>query len=289
MTESETTESRRRQVFVSYAQADKVVARQVAEALRNAGLFVRIDVLELAAGDSIAQRIDQAIASSDILLVLLSQSSVNSQWVQKELSAALSGELRDRAITVIPALIEDCRIPPLLADRQYLDLRRDLPAAIQRLVEQIGSAPSLDFSKLDGRAFEAMIGNLLANLGFAVQQTPPTRDSGFDFVASYRSRDPFGAEQTDTWLVEVKLYRDERVSIATLQQFLGVLVMRGGTKKGLIVTNGRLTSVARTFLEESIERSRHELRIIDGTELTNLLIQHPEIVRRYFHSGGSHE
>jgi hypothetical protein len=289
VTESETTESRRRQVFVSYAQADKVVARQVAEALRNAGLFVRIDVLELAAGDSIAQRIDQAIASSDILLVLLSQSSVNSQWVQKELSAALSGELRDRAITVIPALIEDCRIPPLLADRQYLDLRRDLPAAIQRLVEQIGSAPSLDFSKLDGRAFEAMIGNLLANLGFAVQQTPPTRDSGFDFVASYRSRDPFGAEQTDTWLVEVKLYRDERVSIATLQQFLGVLVMRGGTKKGLIVTNGRLTSVARTFLEESIERSRHELRIIDGTELTNLLIQHPEIVRRYFHSGGSHE
>jgi len=286
---SETTESRRRQVFVSYAQADKVVARQVAEALRNAGLLVWIDAWELAAGDSIAQRIDQAIASSDILLVLLSQSSVASQWVQKELSAALSGELRDRAITVIPALIEDCRIPPLLADRQYLDLRRDLPAAIQRLVEQIGSAPALDFSKLDGRAFEAMVGDLLATLGFAVQRTPPTRDSGFDFVASYRSRDPFGAEQTDTWLVEVKLYRDERVSIAVLRQLLGVLVMTGGTKKGLVVTNGRLTSVARTFLVESIERSRHELRIIDGTELTNLLIQHPEIVRRYFHSGGSHE
>lgn len=115
-------------MFVSYAQADKGVARQVAEALRDAGLLVWIDAWDLAPGDSIAERIDQGIASSDILLVLLSQSSVASQWVQKELSTALSGELRDRAITVIPALIEDCDVPPLLADRQYLDLRREGPA-----------------------------------------------------------------------------------------------------------------------------------------------------------------
>lgn len=289
MTEIGTIKPRRRQVFVSYAQADKAVARQIAEALRNAGLLVWIDAWELAAGDSIAQRIDQAIASSDILLVLLSRSSVASNWVQSELSAALSRELRDRAITVVPALIEDCDIPPLLADRQYLDLRRDLPAAIQRLVEQIGSAPALDFSKLDGRAFEGMVGDLLANLGFSVQRTPLMRDSGFDFVAFYRSRDPFGAEQTDTWLVEVKLYRDQRVSISALRQMLGFLMMAGGSKKGLIVTNGRLTSVARTFLSESTERSGHELRVIDGTELTNLLIQHPELIRTYFPPSGNRD
>jgi len=289
VTESNSTESRRRQVFVSYAQADKHVARQVAEALRDAGLPVRIDAWELADGDSLAQRIEQAIASSDILLVLLSRSSVASQWVQKELGAALSGELRDRAITVIPALLEDCDIPRLLADRQYLDLRGDLPAAIRRLVEQIGSAPRLDFSKLDGRTFEAMVGDLLTKLGFSVQRTPLARDSGFDFVALYPSRDPFGAEQTDTWLVEVKLYRDARVSIATLQQLFGILVMTGGNKRGLVVTNGRLTSVARSFLSESTERSRTELRVIDGTELTNLLIQHPEVIRTYFGSGGDHE
>lgn len=275
-------------MFVSYAQADKEVARQVAEALRDAGLLVWIDAWELAPGDSIAERIDRGIASSDILLVLLSQSSVSSLWVQKELSAALSGELRDRAITVIPALIEDCDIPPLLADRQYLDLRRDRPTAIQRLVEQIGSAPALDFAKLDSRSFEEMVGDLLVKLGFSVQRTPLTRDGGFDFVATYGHRDPFGAEQTETWLVEVKLYRDGRVSIPSLQQLLGVLVITSGSKRGLIVTNGRLTSVARTFLAESIEKSRTEVRVIDGTELTNLLIQHPEVIRKYFRSGDGH-
>lgn len=289
MNSTDTSEPRRRQVFVTYSQADRGVARQVAEALLDAGLLVWIDAWELQAGDSIGQRIDDLIASSDVLLVLLSPNSVASKWVQKELSAALSGELRDRAITVVPALVEDCDVPPLLSDRQYLDLRHDRPAAIRRLVEQIGSVPGLDFSRLDGRAFEQMIGDLLVSLGFSVQQTPVTRDSGYDFLASYRSRDPFGAEQTDMWLVEVKLYRDARVSIKALQQLIGVLATSGGSKKGLVVTNGRLTSVARTFLADSVARSRQELRVIDGTELTNLLIQHPEVARKYFPSGDSHE
>lgn len=289
MNANDISEPRRRQVFVSYAQADKDVARQVAETLRHAGLDVWIDAWELKAGDSIAQRIDESISSSDVLLVLLSPSAVASQWVQKELNTALSGELRDRAITVIPALLEDCELPPFLSDRQYLDLRHDRPAAIRRLIDQISSVPSLDFSKLDGRAFENMVGDLLGSLGFLVERTPLTRDGGYDFAASYRYHDPFGAEKTDAWLVEVKLYRDGRVSIDTLRQLIGALFMTSGNKKGLIVTDSRLTSVARTFLAESIDRSGYQLRVIDGTELTSLLIQYPEVTRNYFPVGKSHE
>jgi len=283
------TDLRRHQVFISYAQADKAVAVQVAAALQSAGLPVWIDSWELAVGDSIVDRIQQAVNSSDVLLVLLSPSSVNSHWVQSEISATLSRELRDRAITVIPALIEDCEIPPLLADRVFLDLRGDLSEAVQDLVDQIGSVPDLDFSKLDWKVFERMIADLLGKLGFVVQQTPVTRDSGFDFVASYRARDPFGALQTETWLVETKLYREQRVSISALRQMMGFLMLSGGGKKGLIITNSRLTSVARSFLAESTERSGHELRVIDGAELTNLLIQHPDLIRTYFPPRGSHE
>lgn len=289
MPDNETTESRRRQVFVSFAQADKEVARQVAEALQSAGLRVWINAWELATGDSIAQRIEQTVASSDILLVLLSPRSVNSRWVQSELSAALSGELRDRAITVIPALIEDCDIPPSLADRVFLDLRSDVPGAVQRLVDQIGSASDVDFSRLDWRTFEQMVADLLGNLGFTVQRTPVSRDSGFDFIATYRYRDPFGAEHTETWLVQTKLYREQRVSVSALRQMMGYLMLSAAGKKGLIITNSRLTSVARSFLAENSDRWGHELRVIDGTELTNLLIQHPDLIRSYFPSGRSHE
>ena len=289
MSSMEITEEPRRQVFLSYAQADKDIADRVADALRRAGLRVWFDAWELAQGDSIADRIDQAVRSSDLLVVLLSPRSVESKWVQTELSAALARELKDRAITVIPALIEDCAIPLSLADRVYLDLRHDLAGGVQRLVDQIGGAPDLQFSQLDGRTFENLVADLLGELGFAVQRTSATRDSGFDFVASHRFRDPFGAEKTETWFVEVKLYREQRVSVSTLRQVLGFLMTSRGVKKGLVVTNSRLTSIARDFLSQSAETSAHELRVIDGTELTTLLIQHPELVRRYFPRSSSSE
>lgn len=289
MSENTGSKSKQRQVFVSYAQADKKVAREVVASIRDAGLRMWIDTWELAPGDSIVEPLQKAIATSDIILILLSKNAVASDWVRYELTAALYRELQDRAVTVIPALIEDCVIPPVLADRQFLDLRRDLPAAMRRLVQQLGATPDLDFTRLDAQTFEGMVGTLLENLGFSVQRTPIGRDSTFDFLASYRSRDPFGAEQTTTWLVEVKFYRDQRVSISALQRMLGYLVTAGGSKKGLVVTNGRLTSVARTFLVESIERSGREIRVIDGTELVTLLIQHPEIVHRYFKRGADND
>jgi restriction endonuclease Mrr len=212
---------------------------------------------------------------------------VASRWVQSELNAALARELRDRAITVIPAVIEDCEVPPLLADRQHLDLRHDFQGGVQRLIGQLAAAPDIEFSRLDSRIFEGLVGDLLVELGFSVQPTPVTRDSGFDFIASHRSRDPFGAEKTDTWLVEVKFYREQRVSVSALRQMLGYLITSSGPSKGLVVTNSRMTSVAREFLSEISRKSGHELRVIDGTELTNLLIQHPKLVERYFARGGA--
>jgi hypothetical protein len=246
---------RTKQVFLSYAQDDKPVARRIAEGLRAAGLRVWFDEWELAVGDSIVPRIEQAVATSDLLLVLLSPRSVESLWVQTELSSVFAQELKDRAITLIPALIEDCEIPPVLADRHYLDLREDFDKGLERLISQLRAVPDIDFSRLDGLTFEKLVGDLLLELGFSIQQTPLTRDSGFDFIASFSSR---------------------------LRQMLGYLMTSPHVGKGLVVTNSRLTSVARDFLSESTARSGHELRVIDGTELTNLLSQHPGLVERYF-------
>lgn len=282
MNDSKEQQTAGRRVFLSYAAADKSAAIRIADALRDAGLRVWFDAWELAVGDSIAHRIEEALVSSDLLVVLLSPRSVNSRWIENELSAALARELKDRAITIIPALIEDCRIPPLLADRNYLDLRHDFDAGVQRLVSQLGVAPKIRFSGLEPQAFERLVADLLVALGFSVQRPPSTADRGFDFLASFRSRDPFGAERTDNWLVEVKLYQDQRVAVSTLRQLFGYLLTAPGPSNALVVTNGRLTSVAREFLSDIQKQTGRELRVIDGTELTSLLLQHPSLVSRYF-------
>jgi hypothetical protein len=285
MTSSDTNKEKPQQVFISYAYDDKAVAQRVADTLRGAGLRAWFDEWELLQGDSIVNRIEQAVSVSDLLLVLLSPHSVKSRWVQNELNAAFAHELRSRAITVIPALIEDCEIPVLLADRVYLDLRSDFEGGLRRLIAQLGVAPDIDFSRLDWQSFEDLVADLLSALGFSIERQPLTRDSGFDFAASFVTEDPFGAQKQESWLVEVKFYRNQRVSIAALRQMVGYLMTLPGSSKGLVVTNSQLTSVAKEFLAELVSNSRTELRVIDGTELTHLLLQHPSLVESHFGRG----
>ena len=145
MTVLQTPATRDRRVFLSYAQEDRDIATYVSDALRNAGMRVGFDAWELAPGDSITESIEKSVASSDLLLVLLSPRSVDSSWIQCELNAGLGKELKDRAVCVIPALIEDCRVPASLADRAYLDLRHDLPGGVQRLVDQLDTSSDLNY------------------------------------------------------------------------------------------------------------------------------------------------
>ena len=69
-----------RSVFISYSHADKQLARSLAGALERKGLGVWIDEGELQIGDSIIERIAQAIAEVEIFLVLVSESSRTSNW-----------------------------------------------------------------------------------------------------------------------------------------------------------------------------------------------------------------
>lgn len=282
MSNSDLNESRGKQIFISYSNEDRDIARQLAHAINDAGLNVWFDEWELQFGDSIVKGINDALNASDIMLVLLSPHSVQSIWLKAELNAFLVHELRDRAITIIPALIEDCDVPSLLADRKQIDLRKDIESGIERLVEQLSVSPDIDFSRLDARSFEILIGDLLVELGFSIQRMPVARDSGFDFIATHSTRDPFGALKESQWIVETKLYKDQRVSVEILRQMVGYLMILEKPYRGLVVTSGRLTSVAREYLDEISGKLGGDLRVVDGTELTNLLIQHPHLVVRYF-------
>lgn len=267
------------QISISYAHADREIALKIADAVRGVRHQIWIADWKLTIGDTIAERIDRTMRPGDILLILLSPDSVHSRWIQDEISSTLAQELRDRAITIIPALVRDCDIPPMLADRRFIDFRGEIHQGLHRLVDQIAAASSLDFTKLDYGAFERMVADLLRKLGFIVQPIPVSHDGGVDLVATMQSRDPFGVIQSERWIVQAKLYHKQRMSVAHIKEMLGVL--SGTRNKGLIVTNRRLTSVMRSFLVESIDKFAAELRVIDGTELTNLLLQHPELIRKY--------
>jgi hypothetical protein len=271
-------------IFLSYAQADRLKVDQIAAALHAGGASVWLDGWELALGDSIVERVERAVKASDVFLVFLSPASIGAQWIRAELGHALTRQMSDRAITIVPVLIEDCEIPPPLAGLFYIDLRDDWSAGVDRILHQISRAPDIDPLRIDAKALEQLARDLLVALDFSVSVSEARggRDTGIDFIATQTGGDPSNPNQTVVWMVEVKAYRQGRVSVDTVKQLLGTLALTPAGTKGMLVTNGHVTSVAQEFLSDALAETKREIRVIDGSELKTLLLKHPDLVSRYF-------
>ena len=126
-------------VFVSHASEDARIASRVAMGLRAFDYDTWYDDWELLPGDSIIERIEAAIASTDVLLVFLSRNSVRSAWVQRELSAGLSRQLSGKGVLVIPVLVEECEMPGSLANTKYVDLRDDFERGFRQLADALAA------------------------------------------------------------------------------------------------------------------------------------------------------
>lgn len=104
-------------IFLSYAHEDKEIAQSLAEGLRDGGAEVWLDEEALNVGDSLVARIEAAIRSSDLFLILISPASERSAWVSRELGLALGSEQRTR---VVPVLLSNASVPSDLQDILYL-------------------------------------------------------------------------------------------------------------------------------------------------------------------------
>ena len=86
-------------------------------------------------GDSIVQRIQDAIKEADALIVVLSKASVVSVWCNKEITAGLVRELEEKRVVILPVLLEDCEIPLFLRDKMYADFRVDFEDGFRATLE----------------------------------------------------------------------------------------------------------------------------------------------------------
>lgn len=140
-------------VFISHSHEDKDFVDRLATRLIDAQSHVWLDRWELHVGDSLIERIQDAIGQAEAIIFVLSQASVNSQWCRKELSSGLIRELEEERVLVLPALYEDCDIPTFLRDKKYADFRdgfeeglKDTLSAVARVTSQNqGHAEQLDF------------------------------------------------------------------------------------------------------------------------------------------------
>ena len=129
-------------VFISYSHEDKKFVDILAANLVKYKARVWVDRWELHVGDSIIDKIQDAIQESDALIIVISKASLKSEWCKKELSSGLLRELEEKKVLVLPALLEKCDMPVFLRGKKYADFTDNLSDGLNEILEAIASLTS---------------------------------------------------------------------------------------------------------------------------------------------------
>jgi TIR domain len=124
-------------LFLCHASEDKPFAERLVSELDRRALHAWFDKREVLVGDSIVGKINEALSQCCYVVALLSSHSVKKPWVARELNSSLMRQLADEGIQILPVLLEDCQIPPLLADIKYADFRNSFDRGLSDLLAAI--------------------------------------------------------------------------------------------------------------------------------------------------------
>jgi TIR domain len=104
--------------FISYATSDDAFARKLYDRLVAAGVDVWFAPENIHAGQKLHEQIYEAIRQNAKLLLVLSEHSINSEWVKTEIRNARKSEVRDGKQKLFPIRLIDM---PTLRDWECFD------------------------------------------------------------------------------------------------------------------------------------------------------------------------
>jgi hypothetical protein len=142
--------------FISHSSRDQGFAEKLCVDLRDKGVNCWFAPEDLRIGDALRQRIEEEIRRTDKLLLVLSEHSVNSPWVQDEVEAALEREQRESRTVLLPIRIDNA---VMHTDKAW--------AASIRRIRHIG-----DFSNLTLISYQAGFQRLLRDLKAKQKESP---------------------------------------------------------------------------------------------------------------------
>ncbi len=160
-------------VFVSHNKADKDKAREVAIFLTAEGINVWFDEWKISAGDSIVQEINEGLYGCTHFIVLWSKNASKSNWVRRELQSTLAHAINTDSPRVIPILLDESPLPPLLSDILYIRYHDGNEEDRQEIVRSItGHLPSENFIRSIVKKYHEVIRNPNAKDPFGLIACP---------------------------------------------------------------------------------------------------------------------
>lgn len=105
-------------IFISHSSADKGWAREFAKRLSGVGADVWFDEFSIKPGDSISESVERGMRASDMIVLLVSDQSVNNSNFFFELGAALG--MNKKIVLIVPEGFSASKLPISVQRRKYL-------------------------------------------------------------------------------------------------------------------------------------------------------------------------
>ncbi|WP_319549870.1 toll/interleukin-1 receptor domain-containing protein [Desulfogranum marinum] len=122
-----------KRVFLSHSSKDKPFVRELDKALRAFGVDTFLDERDIGIGEDIPQKVYDALQEATYVCYILSNNSVDSEWVKEELSVAKMLEKERGGVFILPILIENIKIPTAIKSKRYADFRTNSSLRIDSL------------------------------------------------------------------------------------------------------------------------------------------------------------
>ena len=132
-------------IFISYSRDDCKFVDKIYKRLQDDGANVWLDRHDMLAGD-LQRQVGRAIRLNDIVLLVLSESSVESDWVEHELEQARQKEKEEGRDVLCPVALDDAWEEKTTGDVLWRQLKKK---------------NILDFSKWKTKAFEEPFAKLV--------------------------------------------------------------------------------------------------------------------------------
>ena len=129
-----------RQIFLSHAHQDAVLAHRFAQDLRDNGWQVWIAPNSIQPGEKWVEAIGRGLDESGVFVLLVTKAAVASRWVKDETNLAIQLE-KDAHIRFFPIVVESTKMPIMWQAYQHIPFFQDYGMGIQSLLAHLDSKP----------------------------------------------------------------------------------------------------------------------------------------------------
>src|SRR5882724_7525810 len=106
--------------FISHCPEDRLFVQRLSRDLISQGVQVWQIGSEIRPGESLIHNFEKCFDETEALIVILSPTSIESDWLLQELPLITQG-YRGRTPQIVPVILHSCRLPDFFVNKLYID------------------------------------------------------------------------------------------------------------------------------------------------------------------------